>query len=836
MKCSLLVLSSYLDGELEARRDGELEAHLVGCQRCRAGLGYLREEVERVSALGRVHVADHSVHALLAQLGLIDEDEPLPEPSPTAVALAEPPGRAPSWMGADDATSMPWALAGPPSPQLVDEPGLVEPVEAVEEELAGVPDTAAFAPPDVTHAGELGSIEVHTAAPPDDSNEPHLADMYAEAALADAPDDGLDDAEPPAPAAQQPHTAPAPDLDRPAFRWVPPMAPAPPTAASAPPDATEYEPPSSPGRPPFTWSSAPTATGPGQPAAAGEEGVPAVPFAFDSGRSQDLPAPSLTPPAQQEHGPPAADATPDQAPAASSGGAFPPGGPEHVDPSDLPEHATAPGGEPEMTASPPWAPHDAPPAGPLYPMTDDDILGEPVPVERFGPPPQAARPSLFERLRDRLAVRRTLSRSSSAYDDQVQIVSGMGAPLRPGRARMEVERRRQETLRMEPGPVPGEAIAGFPDDPEDEVDDELGLGPLPPPFPELHTPMPMPRPPARPAAGPGQMSLPGTSVPDPFDPSAGDWRAPIHRVPMPPSRHSLGGALGELPPSTPPAPSMPPLPPRPPVSPPPAPRPDPLGEALSDFDRPPGGTTYEPRPWRPREVADDVETAPPPRRFAAEPAGPAHAERNRHSPSQLRDGRRLLAIFGAATLVMFVVGIVSGRTTSPRPASSTSSAAPAPAASAKPKAGQPARQPATQGPIALSPNTQSSQAPAGTPQLTGTKLLGDGSSGFQVKDFRYGTHPNDFRIVLDLEGPASGSPKVTIGFLDQTTLLVALTGVTAAGSVGQLPSSNPVTAITLMSQSPFPGATTYQIKLAHPVTFTAGYVPGPLRLVLDLAG
>ena len=37
MKCSLLALSSYLDGELDAARRAEVEAHLVGCDRCRRG-------------------------------------------------------------------------------------------------------------------------------------------------------------------------------------------------------------------------------------------------------------------------------------------------------------------------------------------------------------------------------------------------------------------------------------------------------------------------------------------------------------------------------------------------------------------------------------------------------------------------------------------------------------------------------------------------------------------------------------------------------------------------------------------------------------------------------
>jgi hypothetical protein len=487
-----------------------------------------------------------------------------------------------------------------------------------------------------------------------------------------------------------------------------------------------------------------------------------------------------------------------------------------------------------MTASPPWAPQDAP-ASPLYPMTDDDVLGEPVPVERFAPPPQAARPSLFERLRDRLAVRRALARSSSAYEDQVQIVSGLGAPLRPGRARLEVERRRQEALRMDPGAIPGEEPAHHrPDEADDGVDAELGLGPLPPLPPEQS---PMPRPAPRPTL-PGQMALSGTSVGDPRRAAPPDESLPpVHRVPMPPPGHTIGSVPGELPP---PRPPMPPV-----VPPPPPPIPDPLSEVLSGFDREPGSSpTHEPRPWRPREVAEDHLAAPAPPRPVV-PGRPETAERHRAGlVAQQREGRRLLALFGAAALLMFVVGIVSGRTTSPLPSSSTtgSSGAAAPA-TAKPQAqaSKPAAKASTApAPVVIGPppNTQPTQAPVtSTPQLTSVKVLGDGGTGYQVKGFRYGIHPNDFRIVLDMtaSGAASGTPKATIGFLDPTTMLVVLDGVVPAGSTGELPSSDPVTAVTLMQQSPFPGSTVYQVKLAHPVQFTAGYMASPLRLVLDLS-
>jgi hypothetical protein len=482
-------------------------------------------------------------------------------------------------------------------------------------------------------------------------------------------------------------------------------------------------------------------------------------------------------------------------------------------------------------------------------MTDEDVLAEPVPVERFGPP-QQARPSLFERIRDRVAVRRALSRSAAEYDDSVQIVSGSGAPLRSGRARSEVERRRHDGPHMDPvGGIPT-GDPGEMSDPGDEVD----LGPIPPTAPFVSPGgMPMPRP-ATAMGRPDQLALPGTDdhpsrqvmgtpmpsraeTPPPARPEEPahreptappprpDWPTPMGPgVPLPPPRHSLESAIG----------SPPPLAPRPPA-------PDPLAEALSEYERGRVAPT-EPRPWRPREIPEDVvaaeEPSPPLRGERAAPV----LDRPRHSPSQLREGRRLLAIFGAATLVMLIVGLVSGRTSTPLPSSTSTARSSQPAQAQRPAASQPAAHASAAAPQPSAAAAQSARpqapAPAGTPQLTGVKVLGDTGSGYQVNDFRYGLHPNDFRIVLDIgaAGSAAGTPKATVGFLDSTTMLVVIEGVVPAGSTGSLPPGSVVTGVTLMQPSPFPNAITYQVKLARAVTFAAGYVPGPLRLVLDLAG
>jgi hypothetical protein len=221
--------------------------------------------------------------------------------------------------------------------------------------------------------------------------------------------------------------------------------------------------------------------------------------------------------------------------------------------------------------------------------------------------------------------------------------------------------------------------------------------------------------------------------------------------------------------------------------------------------------------------------------------GRAAAAIGRYSPSQLRESRRLLLLFGLATVVMLLVGIVSGRTTTPLPNNSTARSSSPPAQ--QPAPSQPAAkastapQPSAAAPQSAAPKPQASTAPA-PPSLNGAKVLGDGGTGYQVSGFRYGQHPNDFRIVLDMgaAGTAAGAPKATIGMLDPTTMLVVLENVVPAGSTGSLPNTGTVTGVTLMQPSPFPNSITYQVKLARAVQFTGYYMTGPLRLVLDLTG
>jgi hypothetical protein len=153
MKCSLLALSSYLDDELDVAHRAEVEAHLVGCERCRKGLDYLREETDRFGALGRVHVPDSAIHAFMEQLGLLGPGDPLP-PRPA------PPPPAPRdvlpWQGVAGTGSghgLPWT----PRADTAEPPGANQPTLPFTDSL-----TLPGVSPLTSAAGwPAGSAEIH---------------------------------------------------------------------------------------------------------------------------------------------------------------------------------------------------------------------------------------------------------------------------------------------------------------------------------------------------------------------------------------------------------------------------------------------------------------------------------------------------------------------------------------------------------------------------------------------------------------------------------------------------------------------------------------------------
>ncbi|HEX3605563.1 MAG TPA: zf-HC2 domain-containing protein [Candidatus Dormibacteraeota bacterium] len=234
-----------------------------------------------------------------------------------------------------------------------------------------------------------------------------------------------------------------------------------------------------------------------------------------------------------------------------------------------------------------------------------------------------------------------------------------------------------------------------------------------------------------------------------------------------------------------------------------------------------------PPPARPSGLGGPAARHPAP---APEPAAVAASAEGGRSARTV-DGRRLTVVLGAAILVMFAVGVASARSTSPLPSTSSGSQAPAVTA---PQAQHPAVAPPAPTAAVVAPPPHVATA---LPALTGTVTTGDGAPGWSVQDIRYGAHTGYLRMVVDLQpaaGAAAGSPRVTIGFQDPTTLIISLDQVVNHGAPAAPLAGGLVTSISLLTPPPAVGSTAYVVRLAHPVQFTPSFASGPLRLILDL--
>lgn len=172
MKCSLLTLSTFIDGELGDDRASEVDAHIVGCPRCTTGAATLREERGRVGRLARVEVEPESARAMLEQVGITGIEAPVSPgaawtaagitrvtPSigavaeraagPAAASWAEPPPPDPGVRDLDDSwpaavSSDSWETDLPPP--LDDDPATAEPWRR-EAPLPVVPPPLVSTPP-----------------------------------------------------------------------------------------------------------------------------------------------------------------------------------------------------------------------------------------------------------------------------------------------------------------------------------------------------------------------------------------------------------------------------------------------------------------------------------------------------------------------------------------------------------------------------------------------------------------------------------------------------------------------------------------------------------------
>jgi hypothetical protein len=741
VKCSLLVLSCYLDDELEARRRGELEAHLVACQRCRGGLAHLREEVERIGGLARVHVPDHSTHSLMEITGLLGADDSLP-PRRGGTILADPPHDLPPWMAGEAGAALPWSSPRP------------DRVRRFPDQLSGAEEMESI-PDDSTTAGAVTEIDT-----------PGLDDVELEGSAAPRPlppiDAGGVEALPLDVLALSILSAPSPE---PAVEEVP-------EAIADPPPAPVAE------QVVLSADVAPVA----------EQAVLPGDVPLDAEQSR-LPVDASAPATLSGHAsPPANPYDIHEIRARNEAGDIPAAPPPLAGPiirfeldefnephpviSDDTSDAQSPqAGDP---AVPVWtSENEVPAAGPT--TITEEVLSDPVDDDVPAGPMMAPRAGVFSRIRDHFAMRRALARPPrEAQDDSVEIVSGAGAPMRFGRSRSELARRRSEALRPANAAMgTATAIAGSAT--ETDTDTDTGAAEWVPPPPQ-HTYV-------------GHVTL------------ESNRREPALNAQLaPPARPSS-------------------------LAPPPAPM---TAPPLITPQLPLGDDT--PPTWRPREENP----------LTAMPLTPAQPPLIEASPSELREGRRLLALFGAAAVVLFAVGLASARTSSPIPApASPTATAPqtGPAVTAPSHSSSSASQQAQPSSPAVNAPPASAQ-PSGGSQLTNVQVLGQGGTGWQVQGIRYGDHTTYLRTVFDLAasgGATTGSPKVTIGFSDPTTVLVALSGVVPAGSPGSLPSAKFVVSVQQLQPSPISGAITYQFKLARPLTVKALYLSSPTKLVIDFS-
>lgn len=784
MKCSLLVLSCHVDGELDPRRRGELEAHLVACERCRNGLAHLREEMDRIGALAPVHVPDHAARTLLRAVGILGEDDPLPpRPIPPAPASVDPP----PWLSGTPGSALPWS---PARPSEVGPAAGPRPIAPVRQEPP--PGHLGRDVDEGTSAGEVDAAGSASVDGEPGRRRPVDADVEVNGTAVTPSVAGAGESRPVDPV--------PPDRDLAILSALAAMPPPPPgpapgattvdgtgagaAAGAAAPGATDARPPSWLVAQPPTSAATSGATSPGSPVPAARVEAPAT---IARGRDSSVAA---GPTSGHEETAGASDATP--SPAArvvrsrTEGVATPGGAPVRPLSSTtavpLTDSPAAEGGEP------PGGPSSGDDAVPLrIPDVDTDlppVFGEPptslstddaVASDARSPdavaagarstddglaagPPRAVRVGWWARLRDQVALRRALARPpADDVVDGVEIVSGVGAPVRLSRSRAELARRRSEALR--PASLPDDTGPGL------AARDALGRG----------------------VASTGRVAESWTAV------DRATATGPAMRPPTP-GRDDV---------------------------------PIPRGRAGTPV---PGGVAADPAPPGPEAVAA---RGGEPRR--------THEEAG-HALTWAEENRRMVGYFVGAVVVLFVVGIVSARTTSPAPATpsvASSTAGSRPSSGTSPAASPaPSSQPATVPPSAV-PSAPATSAPAlaqvGGLQLTNPVTLGDGGSGWQLQGIRFGDHPGFVRMVFDLvPGPAQtgGAPRLTVGLSDPTTLVVVL-----AGTVSSVPQVQPhglITAIAQIQPSPVAGAIVYQVKLAHAVTIRPALDSGPLRLVVDL--
>jgi hypothetical protein len=509
------------------------------------------------------------------------------------------------------------------------------------------------------------------------------------------------------------------------------------------------------------------------------------------------------------------------------------------------------------------------------------LHGEPQPPDLstsahvVNPPRLAAGPNAFQRVRDAVAVRLALRRGGGAtFDSGVEIVSGVGAPKWNQRTRTREWSDHPPAVPQTAPPVVASApapVALTPDIPVMSQDDAVDA-PLQPPAPAKHGRLmrflgfgydeplgdaDIDAPPAH-SAAPRAETHAEALVSDDATPdvTSDRTRGAVEATPPP----ELADVLNEV--SSLAAPlertSTPPV------------------EVLAPVESPATEVTrLAPSPWEndkpePRDIEYMGQLVAP--RFAADaepspaafdddpneslPAPGRHMRRLHSQKPERRDwnptipvtGRHVLPLggpavaaadrdrrlwlFGAVTVVLILIGLLIGRQvtqTAPLVASTIPKSTPAVHASTPPTtAPLPVATPAP----AVTPIIPAAPTPQ---QLTSVKTLGTGSSGFSVADVRYGEHPNDFRLVLDMAFPDSvtGDPDTVIGFDGPTTMYVEFTGVNGASDIATMPKGQVVVSVEALPMVRDTSRLIFKITLSKKATFDAYYLSGA-RLVIDV--
>src|ERR1700694_4313527 len=342
----------------------------------------------------------------------------------------------------------------------------------------------------------------------------------------------------------------------------------------------------------------------------------------------------------------------------------------------------------------------------------------PMPVHA----PSAGASGLLNRMRDAVAVRLALMRSSkSEMDDSVQIVSGAGAPSWEGRPvnrgyMQRMERRRGSGVPM--SPAAGSDALGLGE--ADAPDEPQGRQALEEPPSTPHPAAPLYQSAIATAVAPARIAA---------DPGA-THEAITHdavEAPAPVAPRRDAGFDDEVPPA---------LPSRP-------------GRHMRSVAR--GQTNGSTRFSG----------------FGQLHAAVARRTGAQHGPSVgvSRVDRRLW-MFGGAVVVLMLIGILAGKATSPLPATGVATP-PAAAPSLAPAQASASAAPTATPVPTPAPTAVPTPAPAGGPQkLADPITLGAGTAGFSVSGLRYNPHSpsGGYRLVFDISaGRAGGRPRVLMG-------------------------------------------------------------------------